>query len=314
MPASVDRERLNKHHVRIRARVEPPKRQWPNRRTQPPVRGENGRQLPSQTLGSPEVHNTDFVPHYTGSRGPETPSVVTTHHRRHGTEVCPKDNIRILINGVDCPVAIDTLGHYLCYKYEHRFRSCCEKCVQLRNHQKPGCEYGDHSRQCQNLDPYLCYERQNREICCETCPRLKKFASGTGHSCEYGDMTPRCKFINPSMCYRQEIQRLCCYTCPILRNQQSPECLYGDRDGFLCAALRMDRSRCYREHTRQICCNACSRLRLSVPDCAYGDHRVAFNTPLGAFGCEQFIRIYGRAECKNPTIKSRCCASCYGIP
>ncbi|XP_029644353.1 uncharacterized protein LOC115218597 [Octopus sinensis] len=228
------------------------------------------------------------------------------------SDVCPEIDAPILINGLLCPDAIDRFGSHLCYTYEHYYKSCCEKCHQMKNRAEIGCEYGDHSSQCKNLPGYQCYEHYNRAICCEACKNHKKKLNSAIQTpgCEFGDMSPHCKYIKPTTCYQRDIERICCETCPKFKNENNKACPYGDQSSYLCKAVLLDIARCYSHQTQTICCDTCSKVKKTEPGCAYGDHAVVFNSPYGSLNCEQFIRVYTNKECNNPVIKSRCCASC----
>lgn len=42
-----------------------------------------------------------------------------------------------------------------------------------------GCEYGDRSYQCRNIEPFDCYVDRTREICCDRCAQyLRQLNTG----------------------------------------------------------------------------------------------------------------------------------------
>ena len=43
-----------------------------------------------------------------------------------------------------------------------------------------GCEYGDRSYQCRNIQPFDCYVERNRQICCERCEELRQQMQANG--------------------------------------------------------------------------------------------------------------------------------------
>ncbi|XP_041367340.1 uncharacterized protein LOC121381968 [Gigantopelta aegis] len=232
---------------------------------------------------------------------------------------CQETGIRLRINGMDCPRAIDHYGSFLCYRHEFTSRDCCEKCRQLKNPGKIGCEYGDHSYQCRQIQPFDCYDLRNRQSCCETCEQHR-----TGElNCEYGDMTPRCQRVaqNPSMCYSPENQRLCCSTCRRVSRNDNPECPWGDQNSELCRPFDQFggvRINCYSETIRRLCCQTCQRLQQRMPNdmpdsCRYGDRPVIFNTnQFGSLNCTSFFRHFPVEQCRlNQAVLMNCCFTCY---
>ncbi|CAI9731705.1 Hypothetical predicted protein [Octopus vulgaris] len=146
------------------------------------------------------------------------------------SDVCPEIDAPILINGLLCPDAIDRFGSHLCYTYEHYYKSCCEKCHQMKNRAEIGCEYGDHSSQCKNLPGYQCYEHYNRAICCEACKNHKKKLNSAIQTCPYGDQSSYlCKavLLDIARCYSHQTQTICCDTCSKVKKTE-PGCAYGD--------------------------------------------------------------------------------------
>ena len=43
-----------------------------------------------------------------------------------------------------------------------------------------GCEYGDRSYQCTNIQPFDCYVERNRQICCDRCRIFREQMQTTG--------------------------------------------------------------------------------------------------------------------------------------
>ncbi|KAL5011195.1 hypothetical protein ScPMuIL_011722 [Solemya velum] len=183
----------------------------------------------------------------------------------------------------------------------------------------PGCEYGDKSYQCKNIEPFDCYVQRNRDICCETCERFRTQHSGGTLGCEFGDLTPRCQTVlqRPHLCYMPENQRLCCVTCPRLGTQDNSDCQWGDQNPDLCqpfdarGALRIN---CYQSSVQQVCCSTCerlaSRIRHPVAGCEHGDRPVTFSTPSGTLDCGEYIRQYGVEHCDSPDVAQYCCYTC----
>ncbi|XP_064603284.1 uncharacterized protein LOC135468791 [Liolophura sinensis] len=232
---------------------------------------------------------------------------VTQPDRRGYYQQCPSDDFRILIEGVECHVAIDSVGSHVCYDDRvMRDRRCCERCLQIKDSRKPGCEYGDRSRQCSSLNPSQCYIRSNRNICCQTCERLR---NPSQQNCEYGDLSPTCAQMPRRMCSLLENQRICCQTCERLRDPLRPECPYGDRSNQ-CGII--SGGACYNVRVRDTCCATCSRLDVGTPGCQYGDHNSVWTSPAGELDCETYTRIYGLGACADPNFSSRCCHSCRG--
>lgn len=233
---------------------------------------------------------------------------------------CPNTGIRIQINGIPCEQAIDHYGSYLCYRHEYTSRECCLRCRSLKTPARVGCEYGDHSGRCQQLQSYDCYDLRNRQSCCQTCERMQK--QGARPGCEYGDMTPNCDRVrqSPGLCYIPENRYLCCETCSNLRVTEDPECPWGDQNPDLCQPF--DRSgniriNCYAPPIKRICCQSCKRLEewipFDQPGCEYGDKPVTFNTGSHrSLNCTTFMRYFGQEQCThNQAVASNCCYTCH---
>ncbi|XP_076451149.1 uncharacterized protein LOC143287022 [Babylonia areolata] len=233
---------------------------------------------------------------------------------------CPNTGIRIQINGIPCEQAVDVYGSYLCYRHEYTSRECCLKCRTLKDPSRVGCEYGDHSGRCQQLQPYDCYDLRNRQGCCDSCQRMR--IAGARSGCEYGDMTPNCEQVrqNPGLCYIPENRYLCCQTCSTIRVTEDPECPWGDQNADLCQPF--DRSgniriNCYAAPIKRICCQACQRLEdwipINQPGCEYGDRPVTFNTGSHRnLNCTSFMRHYGYEQCSlNQAVATNCCYTCH---
>ncbi|XP_060068223.1 uncharacterized protein LOC132548378 [Ylistrum balloti] len=233
---------------------------------------------------------------------------------------CPVSTYRVYINNMECTRAVDTLGSFICYNYERVSRDCCEKCLSIKRASNVGCEYGDRSYQCRNMEPFDCYAPRNREICCDTCNRYE-LQRNTGISgCEYGDLTPRCQIVSERrhLCYLPENQRLCCLTCPRLEDRSNPTCKWGDQNPQLCEPFTSDnqlRVNCYQTSVRQVCCSTCerlrSRIRVNIPGCQFGDRPVLMNTQLGMLSCREYVRQYGVEVCDTEAINTHCCHTCY---
>ncbi|OWF40390.1 uncharacterized protein LOC110463887 [Mizuhopecten yessoensis] len=233
---------------------------------------------------------------------------------------CPTSTYRVYINNMECTRAVDTLGSFICYNYERVSRDCCEKCLSIKRSNSRGCEYGDRSYQCRNMEPFDCYAQRNREICCDTCSRYESQRNTGISGCEYGDLTPRCQIVSERrhLCYLPENQRLCCLTCPRLEDTSNPTCKWGDQNPQLCEPFTQDnqlRVNCYQTSVRQVCCSTCERLRarilVNIPGCQFGDRPVRMNTPLGMLSCREYVRQYGVEVCETEAINTHCCHTCY---
>lgn len=233
---------------------------------------------------------------------------------------CPTDSIQVYINNMGCTQAINTLGSFICYNYERVSQECCERCLSLKKSINTGCEYGDWSYQCRNMEPFDCYNDRNRDICCETCRIHKERQTEGLPRCEYGDLTPRCQIIREKrhLCYLPENQRLCCLTCPSLAEQNNTVCKWGDQNPELCTPFDQQnqlRINCYVPTVQQICCGTCNRLKLRVSNqvagCEYGDRPVSFSTPFGLLDCGLYIRRFGMDVCSNTEVSTHCCYTCY---
>lgn len=233
---------------------------------------------------------------------------------------CPTEPTPVFINNMGCSQAINTLGSFICYNYERVSRECCERCLSLKKADKTGCEYGDWSYQCRNIQPFDCYNSRNRDICCEQCRLHKDRQAVVIPGCEYGDLTPRCQIIREKrhLCYLPENQRLCCLTCPSLADQDKSVCQWGDQNPDLCAPFNQQnqlRINCYMPTVNQICCETCERLKsrsqYQIPGCEYGDRPVSFSTPYGILDCGNYLRQFGVDVCNNPDVATHCCYTCY---
>nr|KAG5699191.1 hypothetical protein BaRGS_012712 [Batillaria attramentaria] len=223
------------------------------------------RQQPAYTAGGP------FQPTYAGQQQPfYNYGYSQTGYDTSGyyDSECPNTGIRIQINGIPCNAAIDRYGSYLCYRHEYTSQECCQKCRTLKNAARIGCEYGDHSGRCAQLQSFDCYDLRNRQSCCETCERLRQPGARAG--CEYGDMTPNCERVrqNPGLCYIPENRYLCCDTCSTIRVGDNSECPWGDQNQDLCQPFDQNggiRINCYAPPIRRICCQSCQRLQEWIP-------------------------------------------------
>ncbi|KAH3877447.1 uncharacterized protein LOC127871461 [Dreissena polymorpha] len=233
---------------------------------------------------------------------------------------CPVTGTRVTINGLSCHSAISQLGRYVCYNYERVSGDCCERCLQVKRPDKAGCEYGDRSDQCRDIQAFDCYNDRNRQICCERCEHFRSQIPQQLSTCQFGDLTPRCQEIRekPYLCYLPDNQRICCSTCPRLANRERSDCQWGDQSPELCQPFDANRRlkiNCYLSHVREICCSTCPSLQARLPEavagCEYGDSPVLFNTGRGVFGCSEYIRNYGFSECDNPELSRECCYTCY---
>lgn len=234
---------------------------------------------------------------------------------------CPaSSSYRVYINQMECSQAVDTLGSFICYNYERVSRACCEKCLSIKRSSNRGCEYGDRSYQCRNMEAFDCYVPRNREICCHTCNRYEQQLSTGIAGCQYSDHTPRCQIVGERrhLCYLTENQRLCCQTCPRLEDLTNPSCRWGDQNPQLCEPFTNDnqlRVNCYQTSVRQVCCSTCerlrSRIRVNIPGCQFGDRPVRMNTPLGMLDCREYVRQYGLDVCDTDAISTHCCYTCY---
>ncbi|XP_033753355.1 uncharacterized protein LOC117336811 [Pecten maximus] len=180
---------------------------------------------------------------------------------------CPTSSYRVYINNMECSRAVDTLGSFICYNYERVSRDCCEKCLSIKRPSNIGCEYGDRSYQCRNMEPFDCYAPRNRQICCDKCSRYELQINTGITGCQYGDLTPRCQIVSERrhLCYLPENQRLCCQTCPRLEDRSNPSCKWGDQNPQLCEPFTSDnqlRVNCYQTSVRQVCCSTCERLKV----------------------------------------------------
>ncbi|XP_046377550.2 uncharacterized protein LOC124149805 isoform X2 [Haliotis rufescens] len=272
---------------------------------------------PTYTGGQPtytggQATGQGYVPYGYNPSGQQYP-----YNPNHGN--CPETGIRMRINGMDCARAVDFYGSFLCYRHEFTSRECCEKCRPLKNAASVGCEFGDHSYQCRQIQPHDCYDLRNRQSCCNTCDQHRSGEAG----CEYGDMTPRCERVtqNPSLCYIPENQRLCCHTCRRLRgSDESQVCPWGDQNANLCRPFDQYggvRINCYAEQIRRLCCQTCERLRARMPNnivgCEYGDRPVIFNTgEFGSLNCTSFFRHFPVEQCTvNQAVAINCCFTCH---
>lgn len=233
---------------------------------------------------------------------------------------CPSDTTNVYINNMGCTQAISALGSFICYNYERVSRECCERCLSLKKATNTGCEYGDWSYQCRNIQPFDCYNDRNRDICCETCRLHRERQVQVIPGCEYGDLTPRCQIIREKrhLCYLPENQRLCCVTCPSLSDQGNSVCKWGDQNPDLCRPFDQQgelRINCYMPTVQQICCESCERLksrfRNQIAGCEYGDRPVSFNTAYGILDCGNYISRFGVEVCNNPDVSTHCCNTCY---
>ncbi|XP_046558638.1 uncharacterized protein LOC124267699 [Haliotis rubra] len=272
---------------------------------------------PTYTVGQPtytggQPTGQGYVPYGYNPSGQQYP-----YNPNQGN--CPETGIRMRINGMDCARAVDFYGSFLCYRHEFTSRECCEKCRPLKNPSNVGCEFGDHSYQCRQIQPHDCYDLRNRQSCCDTCNRHMSGETG----CEYGDMTPRCERVtqNPSLCYIPENQRLCCHTCTRLRgNAENQVCPWGDQNANLCRPFDQYggvRINCYAEQIRRLCCQTCERLRARMPNnlvgCEFGDRPVIFNTgEFGSLNCTSFFRHFPVEQCVvNQAVSINCCFTCH---
>lgn len=278
----------------------------------------SARQQPAHTPGGPGP----FQPTYAGQQQPLYNFGYTQPGYDAGSysSECPNTGIRIQINGIPCEVAIDRYGSYLCYRHEYTSQECCQKCLTLKNAARIGCEYGDHSGRCAQLQSFDCYDLRNRQSCCHTCERLQRPGARSG--CEYGDMTPNCERVrqSPGLCYIPENRYLCCDTCNNIRVGDNSECPWGDHNQELCELFDRDgniRINCYAAPIRRICCQACQRLqewiRADLPGCEYGDKPVTFNTGTHRnLNCTSFMRYFGQEQCTvNQAVGSNCCYTCH---
>ncbi|KAL3842565.1 hypothetical protein ACJMK2_020560 [Sinanodonta woodiana] len=233
---------------------------------------------------------------------------------------CPTTESRVFINGMSCSTAVNTLGSFVCYNYERVSQECCQACLPLKQPYKTGCEYGDKSFQCRNIEPFDCYVDRNRNICCDRCQQFQRQNTDARPGCEYGDLTPRCQLIRqrPHLCYLGENQRLCCVTCPRLVDQSQPDCKWGNQNPDLCQPFDSNRKlriNCYQTVVREVCCATCKRLRKritqNIPGCEYGDSPVQFSTGRGILDCGSYLRDYGTENCNNPDVATHCCYSCF---
>ncbi|XP_060606693.1 uncharacterized protein LOC132758989 [Ruditapes philippinarum] len=234
---------------------------------------------------------------------------------------CTAMNVRVTINGLSCTNAVAQLGPYVCYNYERVSTECCERCLQVKNSENTGCEYGDRSQQCRDINPYDCYNERNRQVCCDRCRIFREQrAQSSTVGCEYWDMTPRCEMIiqKPHLCYQPENQRVCCHTCPRLENRQEPECRWGNQSPDMCRPYSADgklRIDCYIREVQEICCASCKslrqRIRENIPGCEYGDSPVLFYSGGEALDCPAYISQYGLDNCDDPEISRKCCYTCY---
>ncbi|KAK7486438.1 hypothetical protein BaRGS_00022362 [Batillaria attramentaria] len=275
------------------------------------------RQQPAYTAGGP------FQPTYAGQQQPfYNYGYSQTGYDTSGyyDSECPNTGIRIQINGIPCNAAIDRYGSYLCYRHEYTSQECCQKCRTLKNAARIGCEYGDHSGRCAQLQSFDCYDLRNRQSCCETCERLRQPGARAG--CEYGDMTPNCERVrqNPGLCYIPENRYLCCDTCSTIRVGDNSECPWGDQNQDLCQPFDQNggiRINCYAPPIRRICCQSCQRLQewipAEIPGCEYGDRPVTFNTGTHRnLNCTSFMRYFGHEQCSvNQAVGTNCCYTCH---
>lgn len=234
-------------------------------------------------------------------------------------QTCPNYNYRVYINSMECSQAVDSLGSFICYNYERVSRECCEKCLPLKRRHNQGCEYGDRSYQCRNIEPFDCYVERTRHICCDQCRRYAMQRDRVVAGCEYGDLTPRCQTVRDRkhLCYLPENQRLCCVTCPSLEDQQYPGCKWGDQNPDLCEPFTREgalRINCYLPVVRQVCCSTCRRLSSRIdnlPGCEYGDKPVRFNTVRGLLDCGNYVRTFGLEVCDIADVNRHCCHTCH---
>lgn len=226
----------------------------------------------------------------------------------------------VYINGLRCNEAVRTLGKFICYTYERSSSDCCETCLAVKQSYNTGCEYGDRSFQCRNIEAFDCYVARTRDICCDRCAQyLRQLNTGVAN-CAYGDLTPRCAVINQKrhLCYLPENQRLCCITCPRVATDSTPDCRWGDQNPELCTPYTPNgimRINCYQSSVKQVCCRTCehikSSIRSPVAGCEYGDKPVSINTPRGTLNCANYIHYAGETACNDSEIRSYCCHTCY---
>lgn len=234
---------------------------------------------------------------------------------------CPMTNTRVTINGLTCHNAVAQLGPYVCYNYERVSTECCERCLQVKRPENLGCEYGDRSHQCRDIQPFDCYNERNRQVCCDRCRQFREQRAQTSPAgCEYGDLTNRCQSMvqRPYLCYLPENQRVCCQSCPRLANTQEPSCQWGNQNPELCHPYDANRRlqlNCYLQAVQEICCATCrslrERMRDVIPGCEYGDSPVLFYSGREALDCPAYISQYGLDNCDDPEISRKCCYTCY---
>jgi len=234
---------------------------------------------------------------------------------------CPSDNLRVTINGLPCANAVSQLGPYVCYNYERVSTECCERCLQVKRAEHQGCEYGDRSQQCTDIQPLDCYNERNSQVCCQRCQAFRLQRPSAEHTCRYGDWTPRCQELiqRSHLCYLPDNQRMCCDTCPRMANQAEPDCKWGNQNPELCSkpfdAGRRLRLNCYLAAVQEICCSTCKslrdRIRETIPGCEFGDHPVQISTARGVLDCGEYIRFYGVENCDGGEIAQKCCHTCY---
>ncbi|XP_048728246.2 uncharacterized protein LOC125646127 [Ostrea edulis] len=226
----------------------------------------------------------------------------------------------VYINGLRCNEAVRNLGKFICYTYERASRECCQTCLAVKQSYNTGCEYGDRSYQCRNIEPFDCYVARTRDICCDRCAQfLRQLNTGVAN-CAYGDLTPRCTVVNQKrhLCYLPENQRLCCITCPRVATDSTPGCRWGDQNPELCTPYTPNglmRINCYQSSVNQVCCRTCEHIKNSVRSpvagCEYGDKPVSINTPRGTLNCADYLHYAGETACNDSEIRSYCCHTCY---
>lgn len=282
---------------------------------------------PGNTGGGTTIYRNSGGSYYPSGSG----SVVYPVSRGRGTSPvtgrmsndpnCPAaSGYDVYINGLRCNEAVRSLGKFICYTYERSSKDCCESCLAVKQSYNRGCEYGDRSYQCRNIEPFDCYVDRTREICCDRCAQyLRQLNTGVSN-CAYGDLTPRCTVVNQKrhLCYLPENQRLCCITCPRVATDSTPGCRWGDQNPELCTPYTPDgqlRINCYQSSVSQVCCRTCDHIRNSVRSpvagCEYGDKPVSINTPRGTLNCADYIHYAGVTACNDSEIRSYCCHTCY---
>ncbi|KAL4224829.1 hypothetical protein ACF0H5_015525 [Mactra antiquata] len=232
------------------------------------------------------------------------------------------NRVTIFINDLECQDAITQIGRYVCYNYERVSTACCERCLQVKQQDNVGCEYGDRSSQCDSIRPSDCYNERNRQVCCERCnhfqEQMQRF--NLPATCSYGDLTPQCQNVaqRNHLCYLPDNQRVCCATCPRYANRNQPDCQWGNQSPEFCEPFDAQgrvRLNCYRHEVRDICCSTCrslrDRLREPIPGCEYGDYPILFYIGQNQLTCSQYIHQYGVDSCNEPSLARQCCYTCH---